>query len=188
MRVGWGFRRRVGGGAICPGVGNRGAASAVVRRPRRRGARFPHVPPAHSEAPFLVGGVVQAASSLPYTRNIESQAEKLTITVGQVGDLHMSAQVRFVQRTDHRRDGEEVEHLRHGAEPLGPAVIPRNRFAERDPPPAGCRRRNPIPGPQRGTGSAPAPPRQARAFARRRPLLPPNRALALRASSPRQPE
>ena len=62
MRGGWGFRRLVGGGAISPGVGKRGAASAVVRRPRRRGARFPHVPPAHSEAPFLVGGVVQAAS------------------------------------------------------------------------------------------------------------------------------
>ena len=53
MRGGWGFRRLVGGGAISPGVGKRGAASAVVRRPRRRGARFPHVPPAHAEAPFF---------------------------------------------------------------------------------------------------------------------------------------
>ena len=31
MRDGWGFRRLVGGGAISPGVGKRGAASAVVR-------------------------------------------------------------------------------------------------------------------------------------------------------------
>ena len=62
MGGGFGLRGPAGREAISPGLGKRGATAAVVRRPRRRGARFPHFPPAHFEDPFFLGGVAQAAS------------------------------------------------------------------------------------------------------------------------------
>ena len=62
MGGGFGLRGPAGREAISPGLGKRGTTAAVVRRPRRRGARFPHFPPAHLEDPFFFGGVAQAAS------------------------------------------------------------------------------------------------------------------------------
>ena len=62
MGGGFGLRGPAGREAISPGLGKRGTTAAVVRRPRRRGARFPHFPPAHFEDPFFLGGVAQAAS------------------------------------------------------------------------------------------------------------------------------
>ena len=46
MGGGFGLRGPAGREAISPGLGKRGTTAAVVRRPRRRGARFPHFPPA----------------------------------------------------------------------------------------------------------------------------------------------
>ena len=64
---------------------------------------------------------------------------------GRLETYTLPSQVRLVQRTDRRRDHEEVEHLRHRAEPLRPGTITRNRLAERDQPRPGVEEGVPLP-------------------------------------------